>query len=229
MLRLRLSLLLAVSLGYLTAQVDLDQVHRFPGTEVLPTVIIKKVVEGPFGFVWIATSDGLYRFDGSRLRLMFGGNYEDIDIDEANSILVFTGRDSLILYNVSGTRTEAIPRDSLIEGDHMLQTTQILSDSVYLVGSSYGLTHYNIKNSTFHSNQLIGEDGLRDHVILAEQDPSDADVVWVGIVTSIGGYANWTNVSDKRFKTDVREDIPGLDFIMALNPVSYRLNLDVNR
>jgi hypothetical protein len=43
--------------------------------------------------------------------------------------------------------------------------------------------------------------------------------------TSIGGYANWTNISDGRFKTNVQENVPGLDFIMALRPVTY--NLDV--
>lgn len=44
-------------------------------------------------------------------------------------------------------------------------------------------------------------------------------------VSSIGGYANWTNVSDERFKTNLRENVPGLDFILKLKPVTY--NLDV--
>jgi len=45
-------------------------------------------------------------------------------------------------------------------------------------------------------------------------------------VTSIGGYANWTNVSDARFKTDVQEDVPGLEFIKKLRPVTYHLDMD---
>jgi len=45
-------------------------------------------------------------------------------------------------------------------------------------------------------------------------------------VTSIGGYASWTNVSDARFKTNVKENVVGLDFINKLRPVSY--NLDMN-
>lgn len=44
-------------------------------------------------------------------------------------------------------------------------------------------------------------------------------------VTSIGGYANWTDLSDGRFKKNVEENISGLDFIKRLRPVSY--NLDV--
>jgi hypothetical protein len=37
------------------------------------------------------------------------------------------------------------------------------------------------------------------------------------------GYANWTNISDGRFKTDVQENVPGLDFITKLRPVTYHL------
>ncbi len=45
-------------------------------------------------------------------------------------------------------------------------------------------------------------------------------------VSSIGGYANWSNVSDVRFKTDVQENVPGLVFIKKLRPVTYHLNVD---
>ena len=46
-------------------------------------------------------------------------------------------------------------------------------------------------------------------------------------VTSIGGYAGWTNLSDGRYKTSVQENVKGLDFILKLRPVTYQL--DVNR
>lgn len=45
-------------------------------------------------------------------------------------------------------------------------------------------------------------------------------------ITSIGGYANWTNVSDGRFKVDVKEQVPGLAFISKLRPVTYHLDMD---
>ncbi len=44
-------------------------------------------------------------------------------------------------------------------------------------------------------------------------------------VTSIGGYANWTNVSDGRFKRNIRENVPGLEFIGRLRPVTYTLDI----
>jgi hypothetical protein len=46
-------------------------------------------------------------------------------------------------------------------------------------------------------------------------------------VTSIGGYTGWTNLSDSRFKSNVRENVPGLAFILKLKPVTY--TLDVNK
>lgn len=45
-------------------------------------------------------------------------------------------------------------------------------------------------------------------------------------VTSIGGFVNYTNVSDGRFKKNVTENVPGMEFINKLRPVTY--NLDVN-
>jgi hypothetical protein len=45
-------------------------------------------------------------------------------------------------------------------------------------------------------------------------------------VTSIGGYANWTNFSDGRYKQNIKENVPGLDFINQLKPITYTLNID---
>tara|TARA_R110002072_G_scaffold106447_1_gene232458 strand:+ start:116547 stop:118223 length:1677 start_codon:yes stop_codon:yes gene_type:complete len=45
-------------------------------------------------------------------------------------------------------------------------------------------------------------------------------------INEIGGYVNWSNVSDGRFKKNIRENVKGLDFIMKLRPITY--NLDMN-
>ncbi|MDR0683067.1 MAG: tail fiber domain-containing protein [Dysgonamonadaceae bacterium] len=46
-------------------------------------------------------------------------------------------------------------------------------------------------------------------------------------VTSIGGYANWTNLSDGRVKKNIQTNVPGLAFINRLQPITYNLNLNV--
>jgi hypothetical protein len=40
----------------------------------------------------------------------------------------------------------------------------------------------------------------------------------------IGGYANWSNISDGRFKENIQEDVPGLSFISKLRPVTYQID-----
>lgn len=45
-------------------------------------------------------------------------------------------------------------------------------------------------------------------------------------VTSIGGQVSWTTLSDGRFKTNLKSDVAGLDFINQLNPVSYTVDKD---
>ena len=44
-------------------------------------------------------------------------------------------------------------------------------------------------------------------------------------VSSIGGFADWTNISDGRVKRNIKEDVPGLSFINKLKPVTYNLDL----
>jgi trimeric autotransporter adhesin len=42
---------------------------------------------------------------------------------------------------------------------------------------------------------------------------------------SIGGYANWSNISDGRYKNSIKEDVKGLEFILLLRPVTYHLDV----
>jgi hypothetical protein len=46
-------------------------------------------------------------------------------------------------------------------------------------------------------------------------------------IQSIGGYANWTNLSDGRVKKNIKQNVPGLEFINKLQPITYNLDLDV--
>jgi trimeric autotransporter adhesin len=41
----------------------------------------------------------------------------------------------------------------------------------------------------------------------------------------IGGQVNWGVYSDKRIKKDIQQNVPGLSFIMKLNPITYHLDI----
>jgi len=45
-------------------------------------------------------------------------------------------------------------------------------------------------------------------------------------VTWIGGQVNWSTYSDERIKTNISDDVVGLDFILKLRPVTYYLDID---
>jgi len=44
-------------------------------------------------------------------------------------------------------------------------------------------------------------------------------------ITWIGGQVTWSTYSDERIKDNIKQDVPGLDFIMKLEPVTYNLNI----
>ncbi len=83
-------------------------------------------------------------------------------------------------------------------------------------------------NNTFVGyNATVSTAGISNITALGNGATTSAsNMVRVGnsAVTSIGGYANWTNISDGRFKTNVQENVKGLEFIKKLRPVTYQMN-----
>ncbi len=85
-------------------------------------------------------------------------------------------------------------------------------------------------NTTGHNNTALGRtagssvDGLGNTTALGyDARPTATNMVRVGntLVTSINGAVNFTMVSDARYKRDLRSDVEGLDFILALKPMTY--------
>jgi hypothetical protein len=54
---------------------------------------------------------------------------------------------------------------------------------------------------------------------------SNKVVIGSTAVTVIGGQVGWSTLSDGRFKENIKENVPGLDFITKLKPVTYTLNI----
>lgn len=113
---------------------------------------------------------------------------------------------STLKYNYNGTRNTAIGKDA---GNY--------SDYIY-AGSFVGYNSRPISDSLSNVTALGYSTSCNND-----------DQVRIGnsSVSSIGGYANWSNISDVRYKTDIQENVAGLEFIMKLRPVTY--HLDVNK
>lgn len=91
----------------------------------------------------------------------------------------------------------------------------------------YGNTSRNRRTAIGYSANSLGNNG-NNTGLGNDADCTAAHQVRIGndAVTSIGGYANWTNISDGNFKKNVEENVPGLEFIQALRPVTYQLDID---
>jgi len=112
---------------------------------------------------------------------------------------------SALTANTTGSNNIVIGRNALFSN-----TTESYNTAI---GSSTFTNVYNANNST-----AIGY----------QAQPTGSNQVRLGnnSVTSIGGHANWSNISDARFKTQVQDNVPGLAFISQLNPVTYQMDMD---
>jgi hypothetical protein len=81
------------------------------------------------------------------------------------------------------------------------------------VGSNANTSANNLSNSTSIGNQAISN--ASNKVRLGNT-----------LITVIEGQVPYSNPSDARFKFNVKENIPGLDFILKLKPVSYNFDTE---
>ncbi len=125
------------------------------------------------------------------------------------------------LQNVGGTQNTAVGEIALG------QTTN--SDYNTAVGSAAGSTFDNGYNNVFvGANTDVNGAGYYNVIAMGQGTICTASSqarFGNSATNSIGGYANWTNFSDGRYKKNMKEDVVGLDFIMRLRPLTY--NLDV--
>ncbi len=107
----------------------------------------------------------------------------------------------------------------------------LYSNTAGIANTAYG---YNalFSNTSGNSNTAIGymADVAVDPIYNATAigygalvDASNKVVIGNDSVTSIGGYAAWSNFSDIRSKTDIQDIAYGLDFVKQLKPVSFKM------
>ncbi|MCB0743918.1 MAG: hypothetical protein KDC67_08445, partial [Ignavibacteriae bacterium] len=127
---------------------------------------------------------------------------------------------SWALLENSGNSNTAIGTDALSSNQQGNYNTAIGASSL-------------MQNGTGSNNTSIGYnagplfiDGDNTTALGSGAVPTEINSVAIGntSVTSIGGYVNWSVISDGRFKNNVSEDVAGLNFIMGLRPIIYNLN-----
>jgi len=124
------------------------------------------------------------------------------------------------LYLNTGEGNSAFGESSLVENTEGNRNTAIGKHSMITnVSGSY--------NTALGYNADVGTEALENSSAIGNGSLVTAsNQVRIGNsnVSSIGGQVDWTTLSDGRFKTDIQENVAGLDFILNLRPVTYKLD-----
>ena len=144
-----------------------------------------------------------------------------------------------LYWNTSGTKNSAIGNGALFHNTTSSFNTAVgyaalanTTESYYntAVGFLAGNLHNNGWNNVFigANADVNGEDYYNAVAIGESALCTGVSQVRLGnsATNSIGGYANWTNISDVRVKKNIKENVPGLAFINKLKPITYNLDLD---
>lgn len=137
-----------------------------------------------------------------------------------------TGTRNIFLGFAAGSENTIATYNTFI-GDGTGYNTTTGSYNIFLGGSSGG------SNLTGSENIVVGvfanttSADLNNAIAIgyhADVDASNKIVLGNTSMTVIGGYANWMNLSDKRYKKNIKKEKNHLDFILQLDPVSYQYN-----
>ncbi|MDR0733116.1 MAG: tail fiber domain-containing protein [Dysgonamonadaceae bacterium] len=131
--------------------------------------------------------------------------------------------DRALRYNTTGYENAAFGSWSLLSNTTGNNNTAYGDLSLYnnVTGNNNTAIGAKAKASTTNLNNIIAI-GYQ-----ATATASNEARIGNNNITSIGGCVAWTTfLSDKRVKKNIRDDVPGLDFINRLQPVTYNIDLD---
>jgi len=129
---------------------------------------------------------------------------------------------SALGINVKGNNNTALGYFSLYQNTKGNENMAVGYNSLYnntignyntALGSEADVSVGNLSNAT-----AIGYN--------AQVDASNKVRIGNSSVSSNGGQVSWTAYSDARIKTKVKENVPGLEFINLLKPVTYHFDVD---
>ncbi len=126
-----------------------------------------------------------------------------------------------LTMNTTGSFNTAYGPNAL--GDNTTGSYNTASGNLALVGNSTGIFNTGLGYYTY-----ITAGNLYNAMVLgANAIVNASDKVQVGNsnVTVIGGQVGWSTFSDGRFKKNIKQNVPGLEFINKLNPVTYTLEI----
>ncbi|NZA28314.1 response regulator [Luteimonas sp. SJ-92] len=183
---------------------DTPRPRQFTVAEGLPSNRINALVEDEQGYLWIATSDGLARYDGTGFRIWreeqgLPGNFVwSLALDRRGRLWVGTARGGLALYHPVEDRFERFDRANTPElGSDDIWSLALTADDALWIGTADGGLHRMAEGGAItrfmpdpddpHSLPAPGVVSL----VVAPEDGT----LWVG---TFDGVARWTGAGFER-------------------------------
>ena len=136
--------------------------------------------------------------------------------------------------NTTGIMNTAVGFNALNANATGTQNTAVGTYASQVTTGSYNTSvgayagYYNSTNGTFIGWDTYGMTaGSTNSTAIGYHAPTTANNqvrLGDGNVTSIGGQVGWSAFSDGRYKKDIQEDVPGMEFINQLRPVTYHFD-----
>ncbi len=169
-------------------------------------------------------ANGNASFAGNNIAIGYKALYLNDPTSTSNGIKnVATGYYSLY-SNSTGYGNTAYGQETMADN-----TTGFYNTAIGLAALNDLTTGYYNTAIGYNAGPTSTNPGLNNTTALGNNATVDNhNQVRIGnsLVTSIGGYAGWTTIpSDSKYKTNISESVPGLDFILQLRPVTYNLDL----
>ena len=167
---------------------------------------------------------------GNNALLNINGGIENIGIGFNSGLSLTSSNYNVLLGHYALSSTTGASNNTIIGHNAGLAYTATGSTNNTFIGYQAGFSQIGGTGNTYvgASVDLPGNTTLSNSSALGQGVSITAsNQVRIGntSITSIGGQVGWTTFSDARIKEDIKEDVPGLNFINRLRPVSYHYNI----
>ncbi len=125
-----------------------------------------------------------------------------------------------LLQNTTGLSNTASGNNALMQSTTGKDNTAMGAYALYTLSTGS-------RNTVIGSSADVSSGALTNATAigcLTVVNASNKAVIGDNNVTVIGGHVGWSILSDGRFKSNIKENVPGLEFINKLRPVTYNID-----
>ncbi|MCB9286504.1 MAG: response regulator [Lewinellaceae bacterium] len=184
-----------LSFGMVSAQSNY-QFEKLGVNEGLPHSDVLDIVQGPYGFIWIATTNGLCRYDGFNLVTYRHSNSEIYSLSGNRTLSLCFTADSLMLVGTEGCglniyRTEddnfkpykhAPDQDNTISSNVVFEIFQSESGQIWL-GTDHGFDELILEGGNVSFKNIVFGD-----LVVKQISEIDPNVLWLATNQGIYEY-----------------------------------------